>query len=158
MKVLSRYMPRSGTAGSCGSSIFSLLRNSQLCSTVVVPIYIPTFFLHPLQHLLFVDLLMMAILTSVRWYLKVIFICIYPVISDIEHFFMCLLSIHISSSEKYLFRSSAHFLIGLFDFLVLSCMSSLYILEIRPLSVALFETSFSHSLSFFFFLMPSFAV
>ena len=50
-----------------------------------------------------------------------------------------------SSLEKYLFRSFSPFLIGLFVFLALSCMTCLYILEINPLSVVSFAITFSHS-------------
>ena len=109
----SRYMPRWGIDGSSGSMMSAnFLRNYQTdfqsgCTSSQshqqwrsVPL-LP----HPPQHLLSPEFLILAILTGVRWNLRVVLICIFLMIKDVEHFFMCFSDIRYSSVENTLFSS-----------------------------------------------------
>ena len=116
-------MPRSGIAGSSGNTMSNFLRNHQTdfqsgCTSFQshqqwrsVPLS-P----HPCQNLLLPKILVLDILTGVRWNFRVVLICISLMIKDVEHFFRCFSAIWYSSGENSLLSSVPHFLMGLFDF------------------------------------------
>jgi hypothetical protein len=127
------YMPRRGIAGSFHSTMSNFLRN---CQTVFQSGYtslqshqqwrnVPLS-PHSLQHLMSLEFLILVILTGVRWNFRVVLICISRMIMDVEHFFRCFSAIRYSSGENSLFSYEHHILMGLFDFLESTFLSSLY--------------------------------
>ena len=112
----SGYMPRSAIAGSSGNTMSNFLRNHQTdfqsgCTSLLshqkwrrVPL-----FPHPCQHLLSPEFMILAILTGVRWNLRVVLIYISLLIKDGEHCFRCFLAIWYSSGENSFFSSEPHF-------------------------------------------------
>jgi hypothetical protein len=116
LETSSGYMPRRGIAGSSGSTMSNFLRNLQTdfqsgCKSLQfhqqwrsVPLS-P----HTRQHLLSPEFFILAILTGVRWNLRVVLICISLMIKDVEHFFRCFSAFQYSSGENYLFSSEPHF-------------------------------------------------
>jgi hypothetical protein len=134
-------MPRRGIAGSSSSTMSNFLSNywkdfQSGCTSLQfhqqwrsVPLS-----LHPSQHLLSPEFLILAILTGVWWNLRAVLICISLMIKDVEHFFRCVSAIWYFSVENSLCSSVLHFVMWLFDFLGSIFLSSLYILDISPLS------------------------
>ena len=143
--VSSGYMPRSRIAGSYDGFIPSFLRNLHAIfhSGCFQFTFLPT--VHEGSFPSSAFIVCRHFDGNHSDWCKVIFHCSFDlhfsIMSDIEHLFMCLLAICMSSLEKCLFRSLSHFRIGL----LLSCMSCVYNLEINPLSVVSFAIIFSHS-------------
>jgi hypothetical protein len=110
------YMPKTGIAGSSGSTMSNFLRKNQTdfhsdCTSLQfhqqwrsVPLS-----LHLHQHLLSSEFLNLAILTGVRWNLRVVLTCISLMTKDVEHFFRCFSTIQYSSVENSILSSVPHF-------------------------------------------------
>jgi hypothetical protein len=141
VRTFSEYMPRSGVSGSSASIMNNFLRNHQTdfqsdCTSLQfhqqwrrVPLCLQ---FH--QHLNSPEFFILAILTGVRWNLRVVLICISLMTKDVEHFFTYFSTIQYSLVVNPLFSSVPHFSIRLFGSLESNFLSSLYILDISPLS------------------------
>jgi hypothetical protein len=111
----SGYMPRSGIAGSSGNTMSNFLSKRQTyfqsgCTSLQSYQQWRSVLLspHPCQHLLSPEFFIVAILTGVRWNLRVVLICISLMTKDVEHFFRCFSAIQYSSVENSLFSSVPH--------------------------------------------------
>ena len=123
-------MPSSRIVGSYGGFIPSFLRNLYTVFHSVLyqfTLQEGSLFPHPLQHLLFVDFSILAILFGMGWYFTVFLICIFLIMNYVEHLFICLLAICMSSLEKCLFSSLAHLLIEFFILLMVKTFVSCFI-------------------------------
>jgi hypothetical protein len=112
----SGYIPRNGIAGSSDSTMSNFLRNCQTdfqsgCTSLqshqqwrCVPLSS-----HPRQHLLSPEFLVLAILTGVRWNVRVVLISISLMTKDVEHLLRHFSAILYSSVENSLFSSVSHF-------------------------------------------------
>jgi hypothetical protein len=148
------YMPRSGIVGSRGRIILNFLRNCQIdFQSGYANLYAhqqwrsAPFALHPHQDELSLEVLILAILTGVRWNLRVILTWISLMTKGVQYFFKCYLAVQDSSVENFLFSPGLHFLNWVIWLLVSNFSSSLHILDISPLSVIGLEKIFPHSVA-----------
>ena len=161
--VFSVYMPRSGIAGSCGNSISSFLRNLHtIFHSSSINFHFQqqhrrvTFSPHPLQHLLFVDFLVMAISVGVRRYL-VVLICVSSMVSHDEPLYTCLSPCLLQKHVYWVFCPFSSWVVWFF--VVVELMSCLNVLGIKSFLVASFTNIFSQSIGcIFVLLMGSFVV